>query len=169
MRRVATELQVEAMSLYNHVANKRDLLVGVIDRVLETVTPLRVDDPVDQAKQLARAARRSILEHPRAAPLLATNTTLGDSSAVRRIRETSLSIGDSLGLGRETSIHAFAVVLSFVIGHILLETAEFPASDPPPEDALPFDPDLSFELGLEALLAGLASGRTVPAGVSAET
>ena len=35
MRKLAKELGVEAMSLYNHVANKDDLLDGLVDLVFE--------------------------------------------------------------------------------------------------------------------------------------
>ncbi|HWG55702.1 MAG TPA: TetR/AcrR family transcriptional regulator C-terminal domain-containing protein [Gaiellaceae bacterium] len=37
MRRLGQELGVEAMSLYNHVANKNDLLGGITDRVLREI------------------------------------------------------------------------------------------------------------------------------------
>ena len=33
MRRLATQLGVEAMSLYNHVANKEDIVDGLVDIV----------------------------------------------------------------------------------------------------------------------------------------
>ncbi|MBP2216921.1 TetR family transcriptional regulator [Arthrobacter sp. CAN_C5] len=40
MRRLGEELGVEAMSLYNHVANKEDLLNGMIDALFaEIVLP----------------------------------------------------------------------------------------------------------------------------------
>ena len=35
MRKLATELGVEAMSLYHHVANKGDLVSGIVDRVVD--------------------------------------------------------------------------------------------------------------------------------------
>ena len=35
MRKLGQELGVEAMSLYNHVANKDDLLDGIVDLVVE--------------------------------------------------------------------------------------------------------------------------------------
>ena len=35
MREVASRLGVEAMSLYNHVANKDDILDGMVDLVIE--------------------------------------------------------------------------------------------------------------------------------------
>ena len=34
MRRLAKELRVEAMSLYNHVANKDEILDGIVDTVV---------------------------------------------------------------------------------------------------------------------------------------
>ena len=37
MRRLGAELGVEAMSLYNHVANKEDLLDGMVDAVFAEI------------------------------------------------------------------------------------------------------------------------------------
>ena len=37
MRRLAGELGVEAMSLYNHVANKEAILDGMVDRVFSEI------------------------------------------------------------------------------------------------------------------------------------
>src|SRR5512146_229288 len=39
MRRLAAALEVEAMSLYNHVRDKSDMLDGLADLVLSQVTP----------------------------------------------------------------------------------------------------------------------------------
>src|SRR3712207_9244941 len=39
MRKLAKELGIEAMSLYNHVANKTDLLDGMIDLVFAEIEP----------------------------------------------------------------------------------------------------------------------------------
>ena len=59
MRRVGDELGAEAMSLYHHVANKNDLLDGVVDLVAE-----EINDVVDASgHDRAVAARR-----PRADP-----------------------------------------------------------------------------------------------------
>jgi AcrR family transcriptional regulator len=45
MRRLGDELGVEAMSLYNHVANKEDLLNGMVDAVFaEIELPSHSDD-----------------------------------------------------------------------------------------------------------------------------
>ena len=42
MRRLGQELGVEAMSLYNHVANKEDLLDGMVDAIVAEIE--RTDD-----------------------------------------------------------------------------------------------------------------------------
>ena len=44
MRKLGQELRVEAMSLYNHVANKDDILDGIVDIVFS-----EIDMPPDQA------------------------------------------------------------------------------------------------------------------------
>jgi AcrR family transcriptional regulator len=65
MRRLAADVGVEAMSLYNHVANKGDLLDGMAARVFEGI-PL--PDPAlpwdDRLRALGTAAFKSLTEHP---------------------------------------------------------------------------------------------------------
>ena len=43
MRKLAKELGVEAMSLYHHVANKEDLIDGLVDLVFEEIDELATD------------------------------------------------------------------------------------------------------------------------------
>src|SRR5258706_555070 len=65
MRRLAADVGVEAMSLYNHVANKGDLLDGMAARVFEGI-PL--PDPAlpwdDRLRALGTAAFKSLTVHP---------------------------------------------------------------------------------------------------------
>ena len=59
MRRVAREVGVEAMSLYNHVEDKDDLLRGICDRVMGGFEfPQETGDWVERCKAGARAWRR---------------------------------------------------------------------------------------------------------------
>ena len=65
MRRLATELDVEAPSLYAHVRSKDDLIDAVLDSVLDLV-PLPPDGP-DARTALAagfRGYRATLLRHP---------------------------------------------------------------------------------------------------------
>ena len=60
MRRVGRELGVEAMSLYHHVRDKDDLLLGIRERVLSTfVGPghARATGRSARARRLDRGAR----------------------------------------------------------------------------------------------------------------
>ncbi len=45
MRKLGQELGVEAMSLYNHVANKDDLLDGMVEMVMVEVNAVRAEAP----------------------------------------------------------------------------------------------------------------------------
>ncbi len=71
MRRLGQELGVEAMSLYNHVAGKEDLLDGMVDVVVGEVDPPSDAGPW-QAAVRARilSARRTMLRHPWASAVI---------------------------------------------------------------------------------------------------
>src|SRR4051794_40712215 len=65
MRRLGQQLGVEAMSLYNHVADKDDLLTGMVDLV---VGEIALPSPGAEWKSAIRAwasgARSMLLRHP---------------------------------------------------------------------------------------------------------
>src|SRR5688500_11950104 len=66
MRRLGKELGVEAMSLYGYVANKQDLVDGVLARVYAEM-PRTVDGTAawpDRLRSIAREFRRVLLRHP---------------------------------------------------------------------------------------------------------
>jgi len=64
MRRLGQELGVEAMSLYNHVANKEDLLTGMADAIVSEM-PVAEDGPDWRAtlRQHVLDARDVLLRH----------------------------------------------------------------------------------------------------------
>jgi len=84
MRRVGQELGVEAMSLYNHVANKDDLLDGmveaIVDEVLRDVATREPPGTPDDWKRVARVriltAREVMLAHPWAPAVIETRTEM---------------------------------------------------------------------------------------------
>ncbi|MEV0717149.1 TetR/AcrR family transcriptional regulator C-terminal domain-containing protein [Asanoa sp. NPDC050611] len=79
MRRLATELGVEAMSLYFHVPSKDALLDGVLDTVLAQVTQASAEPGGDWRSRLRQqflAARRVMLRHPWAPGLLTTRRAI---------------------------------------------------------------------------------------------
>lgn len=86
MRSLARELGIEAMSLYHHVANKEDLLDGVVDLVAAEIQdavgqlePLADDAPLAEWKPTMRrrilTARAVLLRHPWATTVLESRTS----------------------------------------------------------------------------------------------
>ena len=68
MRKVAAELNVEAMSLYNHIGNKADIVAGITDLVAgEIELPTPDFDWKGQMKTRSQSAHRVLMRHPWAA------------------------------------------------------------------------------------------------------
>ena len=76
MRRLAQELGVVPMALYKHVADKDELLDGMVDTVIAEFEP---PDPgldwKDAIRQRILAARRTVLRHPWARQAIESRTT----------------------------------------------------------------------------------------------
>ena len=85
MRRLAEELDAEAMSLYYHVASKEDLLDGIAEAVVTEINDIvgRLDVPAAGAgwktavRQRILSAREVLLRHPWAPRVLETRTNTG--------------------------------------------------------------------------------------------
>ena len=70
MRRIGRELGVEAMSLYNHVEDKDDILDGITERVMnEFEFPASTDDWAEDARAMSREWRRLLSVHPSVLPV----------------------------------------------------------------------------------------------------
>lgn len=68
MRKVAAQLSVEAMSLYNHIGNKADIVAGITDLVAgEIELPTPDFDWKGQMKTRSQSAHRVLMRHPWAA------------------------------------------------------------------------------------------------------
>jgi AcrR family transcriptional regulator len=81
MRKLGQELGVEAMSLYNHVANKDDLLDGMIDIVFSEIEPPTTDvDWKTAMRQRVLSAREIFLRHPWAAHVLGKKGGIMDAA-----------------------------------------------------------------------------------------
>src|SRR5918911_4251594 len=71
MRKLGSELGVEAMSLYNHVPNKDALLDGMVEVLLgELEVPPEGEGWESRVREAYRAFRRLAHEHPNVFPLL---------------------------------------------------------------------------------------------------
>jgi AcrR family transcriptional regulator len=118
MRRLAQELGVEAMSLYNHVANKDDILDGIVDVVFgEVGLPPRGADWKTAMSQRAISAREVLSRHPWAIGLMESRSRPGPATlrhhdaVIGSLREGGFSIA--------MAAHAFSVLDSYIYGFAL--------------------------------------------------
>jgi AcrR family transcriptional regulator len=115
MRKLAQRLGFEAMSLYNHVASKDDVLDGILDLVLgETERPAPEGDWEAAVRASAISVHAALRRHPWACSLL---------MAPGRMRPARLRYMDSLlarlrgaGFSAETTYHAYHVLDGHIIG-----------------------------------------------------
>src|SRR5688500_11434548 len=78
MRAVAARLGVEAMSLYNHVARREELLGGMVDRVFgEIELPASTHDWKQALRDRTNSARTVLRRHPWAVSLMDSGKATG--------------------------------------------------------------------------------------------
>lgn len=164
MRRLGEELGVEAMSLYNHVANKAAILDGIFESMLADLPPAKRSTSWKLAlRERARVLRAAMRAHPNAAPLFATRTPF--TAAALPFADEVLVLFQQGGLGPAQAVTALHVLVAFVIGHTLATTTtrheddtEARARHPHAREAARVlarhDAEAEFEAGVEALLVG---------------
>ena len=179
MREVASRLDVEAMSLYNHVANKDDILDGMVDVVID-----QFDLPADTGHWREAMRRRAISAHqlfglhPWVPPLLDSRKSSGPSRLryFEWVLGTLFQAGFSLtGAGR-----AFSLLDSYIYGFSIQQLNAKADGEASPEEmatalmqAIPadtypnlyrmtlnsmqtgYDAEADFAFGLELILDGL--------------
>jgi AcrR family transcriptional regulator len=115
MRRLAQELRVEAMSLYHHVANKDDILDGMIDGVFSEIdVPLTTTDWKTAMRRRAHSVRAALSRHPWATSLMESRTAPGPATlhhhdaVIGSLRQAGFSI--------KMTAHAYSVLDSYIYG-----------------------------------------------------
>ena len=120
MRRVGSELGVEAMSLYHHVAGKEALINLLSDAVFAKIELPALDDPWRVGiTRRSRSARAVFARHPWALSVVDTQTVPGP--AVLQSYDRIFGCLRRGGFSLELASHAFAVVDSYVYGFALTE------------------------------------------------
>ena len=180
MRKLGQELGVEAMSLYKHVANKDDLLDGMIDLVFgEIELPSTQDSWRSAMRRRAVAVRAVLSQHRWAIGLMESRTSPGP--ATLRHHDAVIGCLRNAGFSIELVAHAYSALDSYVYGFALQERglpfdtpeessalaqnmlAQFPADDYPHLAELTFEHILQpgydysreFQFGLDLILDGL--------------
>lgn len=121
MRKLGQSLGYEAMSLYNHVSNKDDVLDGILDLVLAEMKPPDENGGLAAIRTSSLAAHEALQRHPWAA---------GQLTASGRIRPARIEFMDALlgalrnaGFSAETTYHAYHVLDAHIIGFSLWQTS----------------------------------------------
>ena len=118
MRKLGQELGVEAMSLYNHVANKDDILDGIVDLVFsEIALPSDRADWKTAMGGRAISAHEALLRHPWATSLMQSRTNPGP--ATLRHHDSVLGSLRSAGFTLAMAAHAVSVIDGYVYGFAL--------------------------------------------------
>lgn len=180
MRAVASKLGVEAMSLYNHVVNKDDILNGMVDVVVEQIDlPADVDDWREAMRRRAVSAHEVFGRHPWVPVLLDSR----ESSAPSGLRYFDWVLGTLMraGFSMDDAARVFSLLDSYIYGFGIQQFNFSADSDASPEERAeailayvpaeqyPFlhrmathamqagyDAEADFHFGLETILDGLA-------------
>jgi AcrR family transcriptional regulator len=184
MRKLAQELGVEAMSLYNHVRNKDDILDGVVDVVVgEIQIPPETSDWKTSLRQTVLSARAALLRHPWAPRVIESRKN--PSPATFQYFESVIGILRKGGFSVDLTHHALHALGSRVLGFTqeLFNDSDELASGPDAAamyaqmaEKFPYmiemamavshegglggcDDDVEFAFALDLILDGLERGR----------
>ena len=121
MRKLAGALGVEAMSLYNHVASKGDLVDGIVDLVVgEIELPSNTDDWEAAIRECAISAHETLRRHPWACSLVMSPTTTRTARASwLRYMEWLLGRLRESGFSPELTYHAYHAIDAHILGYTL--------------------------------------------------
>ena len=143
MRKLAKQLGVEAMSLYHHVANKDEVLDGMVDLVFgEIELPAAENEWKSAMRQRAHSARAVLLRHPWAVGLLDSRANPGMAT----LHHHNAVLGNlrTAGFSVVLAAHAFSLLDSYIYGFVLQELN------------LPFDNSEGLEEMADALMAQMS-------------
>jgi TetR/AcrR family transcriptional regulator, tetracycline repressor protein len=174
MRGVAARMGVGVMSLYHHTPNKEALLADVVDAILAEieVPPPPDGDWQQPLRAMLTSARRAILRHSSAVPLLAARQPATAAALGALDAEIGLLLRAGFDPAEAARVHR--CVASYLLGYVSLELSGFLPADSADLDLrdperlavaypslvaatrylLAYDADADFDAGLRALLTG---------------
>lgn len=150
MRRLATELKVEAMSIYHHLANKDAILDGLVELIAReilaesanaTVEP--VSDWRDDVRARSLAARRVMMRHPWAPSLITSRRAI--PFEIQAVFEAVLAAMIRGGLSYRIAHRGMHALSSMVLGFVnepFSPPAEGTSSGEAPAELDALDPEM---------------------------
>ncbi|WP_405965322.1 TetR/AcrR family transcriptional regulator C-terminal domain-containing protein [Streptomyces sp. NBC_00723] len=143
MRNIAQALGVVPMALYKHVANKNELLDGMIDVLMDEIDPPADDtDWKSTVRRRVLSARRMLLRHPWAPAVIESRTKARatPTPAVMAYLDSMIGIFRAGGFSIRLVHHAMHVMGSRLLGfsqELFEDSADGREPDPdvmPPEE-----------------------------------
>ncbi|MCA1753146.1 MAG: TetR/AcrR family transcriptional regulator [Spirochaeta sp.] len=120
MRRLASELGVEAMSLYHHIKNKDELLDEMVEQIFqEFKPPVPGQDWYLEMVRRSQAMRQVMLHHRWALGLIESRAHPGPATLEHH--NAVLGTLRAAGFTVPQAAHAFALLDSFIYGFVLQE------------------------------------------------
>jgi AcrR family transcriptional regulator len=120
MRNLAEELGAAPMALYRHVANKEDLLDGMVDVVFGEMYPPAIGgDWKTELRERGVSARAALRRHPWAIGLMETRMHPGPASAVHH--NATMGCLREAGFPFREAVHAYNLLDSYTYGFALQE------------------------------------------------
>jgi AcrR family transcriptional regulator len=128
IRSLAQELGVKPMSVYHYVANKDEILDGIVDLVFgEIELPSAGGDWQAEMRRRAASARKALNRHPWAIGLMESRTAPGP--ATLRHHDAVIGALRAAGFPLAMTAHAYALLDSYIYGFALQE-ASLPFKSP---------------------------------------
>lgn len=177
VRRLAADLGVDPMSIYNHIPGKAALLDAISEAVLTDAAEAGADWPAESAdweelaRWIAHRYRDVAVRHPRVFPLLATRSQR--SSVAIGVLERLTAAMRHGGLDDQAVADAPLILFSFLNGYLLavvspgnpdvedtvaaLDHTAYPAMAAVAPLTLDFGSCEQFDRVLEVVLAGITS------------
>ncbi|MFI7064675.1 TetR/AcrR family transcriptional regulator [Kribbella sp. NPDC050124] len=145
IRSLAQELGVKPMSVYYHVANKEEILDGIVDYVFSQIDlPSADGDWRTEMRKRAESARQVLRRHSWAIGLMESRTSPGP--ATLRHHNAVLGTLRAAGFSVEKTAHAYALLDSYIYGFAIQEAS------------LPFEGPDSVAQVSEAIMERFATG-----------
>lgn len=122
IRSLAQHLHVQPMAIYHHVANKGEILNGILDLVFSEIElPVSGGDWRAEMSRRAHSARHVLRRHPWAIMVLQSGTAPGPAT----LRHHDAIVGTLRGAGFSVRMtaHAYALLDSYIYGFALSEAA----------------------------------------------
>jgi AcrR family transcriptional regulator len=179
IRKLATMVGCEPMSIYHWFPSKGHLMDALIDHVIAEIPPLPEKSLpwIEQVRRMGRNMRAAFTGRPKLFAFVGTHRM--NTPKALAFLETTIRLFEQSGMPREQAVRTFRAVSYYIMGTALDETAGYargPSTvDPVPDEVMkrdypgvtaagkyfaPDQFDATFELGWEAMLDGIAKLRS---------